>query len=169
MALWWGLSPVSRRIANLGLRIYLWQKPLKNQLWDDSFPLFLYLTHKNKFIFIFFSYSSSSKRLYSYFFTFFFSFLGWTSLKMGTWLYSFFDSSSRKTPVRKAFTYAKWSRLAMYSLQYRLASLSAESIMALLRVRLFAYSWTKAYSLSWLTWFSSSPKSYFFCYFAFFR
>ena len=154
MALWWGLSPVSNKIAYFGLRISLWQNPLKNQLWEESFPLFLYLTHKNRFIFIFFSYSSSSSALYSSFFVLlFFVFFGSTSWKIGTWLYSFFDSSSRKTPVLKALTYAKWSRLAMYSLQYRFAYLRAESIIARLRVKLLEYSWTRAYSLSWLTWF----------------
>ena len=43
-----GLRPTSNNTAYLGLSYR--QKPLKNQLWDDNFPLFLYLTHKNRFI-----------------------------------------------------------------------------------------------------------------------
>ena len=43
-----GLSPTSSKTAYFGLSSL--QKPLKNQLWDDNLPLFLYLTHMNKFI-----------------------------------------------------------------------------------------------------------------------
>jgi hypothetical protein len=128
-----GRSPTSNKIVYLGLRIYLWQNPLKNQLWDESLPLFLYLTHIKRFILTFLMLSAYSVTfIYP---PFFFCFLP-TSYS-GTLVYSICAYCYRKTPVLKQLTYAKLSRLKTYSSQYLLAYRRVDSIISLLFDRFY--------------------------------
>lgn len=110
-----GTKPTSSKTANSGLSY--WQNPLKNQLWDDSLPRFLYFVTKNRFIFgpvfywfaVYCSYSRSSWKL-------FYPFLG-TSL--------FLVIVAIDIGTRKQFKRAKLSRVEMYSLQNFLVSFNA--------------------------------------------
>lgn len=105
-----GVKPTSNRTEYVGFSS--WQNPLKNQLWEDSFPLFLYLVIMNKFIFtcdssFYDSYCNTS---------YLFDGLRFVVVPVGI-------------ETLKVFNSAKLSLVDKYSLQYFFASFKASLII----------------------------------------